>query len=182
MSDVLVEVSGIFLTIWATTWPNQQNECAPSDYSGQPGHHRVWSEFSLCAQRVAKDPSFLRLRIPWSEWSDVQADLSLRWSHTHFVSLVMSRLIRNVIIFAKEDTLIPHTRKSWMWTEMSKLRKLPVKCHWSSLKLIFHSLDGFENHYFSGIVPHPKFVRPVKTYTLYLELLGAKKKYVLHLY
>ena len=25
-----------------------------------------------------------------SDWADVQADLSLRWSHTHFVGFVMS--------------------------------------------------------------------------------------------
>ena len=29
----------------------------------------------------------------WSDWADAQADLSLRWAHTHFVGFVMSRLI-----------------------------------------------------------------------------------------
>ena len=29
----------------------------------------------------------------WSDWADTQADLSLRWAHTHFVGFVMSRLI-----------------------------------------------------------------------------------------
>ena len=28
----------------------------------------------------------------WSDWADAQADLSLRWVHTHFVGFVMSRL------------------------------------------------------------------------------------------
>ena len=28
----------------------------------------------------------------WSNWADAQADLSLRWVHTHFVGFVMSRL------------------------------------------------------------------------------------------
>ena len=37
----------------------------------------VWSESSLCAQWVAKDPSYLHAD---SEYSD-QTDLSLRWSH-----------------------------------------------------------------------------------------------------
>ena len=37
---------------------------------------RIWSESSLCAQ-----------------WADAQADLSLRWAHTHSVGFVMSRLI-----------------------------------------------------------------------------------------
>ena len=43
---------------WATTWQNQQNECAPSEDSDKPGRPPVWSESSLCAQEVAKDPSF----------------------------------------------------------------------------------------------------------------------------
>ena len=29
----------------------------------------------------------------WSDWADAQADLSLRWAHTHFVCFVMRRLI-----------------------------------------------------------------------------------------
>ena len=28
-----------------------------------------------------------------SDWADAQADLSLRWAHTHFVGFVMSRLM-----------------------------------------------------------------------------------------
>ena len=39
------------LVIWAATWQSQQTECAPI--------RPVWSESSLCAQWVAKDPSFL---------------------------------------------------------------------------------------------------------------------------
>ena len=45
----------------------------------------VWSESSLCAQRVAKDPSFLHVD---SEDAD-QADLNLRWPHSHFVGFVV---------------------------------------------------------------------------------------------
>ena len=29
----------------------------------------------------------------WSDWADAQADLSLRWVHSHFVGFVMRRLI-----------------------------------------------------------------------------------------
>ena len=29
----------------------------------------------------------------WSDWANAQADLSLRWAHSHFVDFVMSRLI-----------------------------------------------------------------------------------------
>ena len=59
----------------------------------------VWSEASLCAQWVAKDPSLIRVfavrsvgsyglklsscgqRRLWSDWADAQADLSLHWAH-----------------------------------------------------------------------------------------------------
>ena len=46
------------------------------------GIRPVCSESSLCAQWVDKDLSFLH----------AQADLNLRWAHTHFVGFVMSRL------------------------------------------------------------------------------------------
>ena len=36
---------------WATTWQNQQNECAPSEDSDKPEHPPVWSESSLSAWR-----------------------------------------------------------------------------------------------------------------------------------
>ena len=28
----------------------------------------------------------------WSDWADAQADLSLRWAHSHFVGFVTRRL------------------------------------------------------------------------------------------
>ena len=70
---------------WAATWQNQQNDCAPSKDSDQPGHppslirvfavhmKKAWDlSYQLSAQR--------RLR---SDWADAQADLSLRWAHSH---------------------------------------------------------------------------------------------------
>ena len=57
------------------------------------GIRPVWSESSLCAQWVAKDPSFLHADSKdWSDWPDAQADLSLRWAHSHFIGFVMRRL------------------------------------------------------------------------------------------
>ena len=68
--------------------------CAHSEDSDQPGHPpsliRVFAvhmkkpwvlTFPLSAQR--------RL---WSDWTDAQADLSLRWAHSHFVGFVIRRL------------------------------------------------------------------------------------------
>ena len=40
----------------------------------------------------------------WSDWADTQADLSLRWAHSHFVGFVMSRLIYIFIAIAIDET------------------------------------------------------------------------------
>ena len=52
-----------FSCIWAASWQNQQNDCAPSEDSD-------------------KDPSFLHVDSEefWSDWADAQADPSLRWA------------------------------------------------------------------------------------------------------
>ena len=81
--------------IWAATCQNHLSDCAPSKDSDQPGHlpnlirvlpvrmKKAWVlSYPLSAQR--------RL---WSDWTDAQADLSLRWAHIHFVGFVMRRLI-----------------------------------------------------------------------------------------
>ena len=102
------------------------------------GIRPVWSESSLCAQWVAKDPSFLHADSEdWSDWAD--ADLSLRWAHSHFVGFVMRRLIcqglRGVVdrgwwyhsdVIRTYDTANPDTsevfyqRGSHNW----------LQCHW----------------------------------------------------
>ena len=83
------------ITIWATTWHNQQNDCAPSEDSDQTGHPP--SLVRVFAVRMKK---YWILSYPqsaqrslWSAWADAQADLSLRWAHSHFVGFVMSWLI-----------------------------------------------------------------------------------------
>ena len=49
---------------------------------------------SLCAQWLAKDPSFLHADSENSDQTGRMPRLiSLRWAHTHFVGFVMSRLI-----------------------------------------------------------------------------------------
>ena len=52
-----LSVADLTVFLWNEA-QNQQNECAPSEDSDQPGHPpslTVWSESSLCAQWVAKD-------------------------------------------------------------------------------------------------------------------------------
>ena len=79
---------------WATTWQNQQNECAPSEDSDQLGHPpsliRVFA-VRLKNAWVLSYPLSAQRRL-WSDWADAQADLSFCWMHTHFVGFVMSRL------------------------------------------------------------------------------------------
>ena len=89
-------------SIWATSWQNQQSECAPSEDSDQPGHPP--SLIGVFAVRMKKAwtlsyPLSAQRRL-WSDWADAQADLSLRWAHSHIVSFVMSRLICMVYVSA----------------------------------------------------------------------------------
>ena len=54
----------------------------------------VWSESLLSAWRKLKSLTTHRAHSEdWSDWADAQADLSLRWAHSHFVGFVMRRLI-----------------------------------------------------------------------------------------
>ena len=68
--------------------------CAPSEDSDQPGHPP--SLIRVFAVRMKKAwalsyPLSVQRRL-WSDWADAQADLSLRWAHSHFVDFVTSRL------------------------------------------------------------------------------------------
>ena len=78
---------------WAATWQNQQNECAPNEDSDQPGHPpsliRVFA-IRMKKASVLSYPLSAQRRL-WSDWTDAQTDLSLRWAHSHFVGFFMSR-------------------------------------------------------------------------------------------
>ena len=79
---------------WAATPQNQQKECAPSKDSDQPGHlPSLISILAVCMKKawVLSYPLSAQWRL-WSDWADAQADLSLRWVHSHFVGFVMSWL------------------------------------------------------------------------------------------
>ena len=89
---------------WATWWQNQQNRCAPSEDSDQPGHppilirvlavrmkmQVVWVEVlrPSKSKRVMstwrKLESLSAQRRLWSDWADAQADLRHRWAHMIF--------------------------------------------------------------------------------------------------
>ena len=57
------------------------------------GIRPVWSEPSLSAwKKLGSLAANWAHSEDWSDWVDAQADLSLRWAHTHFVGFVMSWL------------------------------------------------------------------------------------------
>ena len=65
--------------------------CAPSKHSDQPGHPPSQIRFFVVRRKkawVLSYPLSAQRRL-WSDWEDVQADLSLRWAHSHFVGFVI---------------------------------------------------------------------------------------------
>ena len=60
---------------WAASWQNQQNECAPSEDSDQPGHPpsliRVFAVHSIGS--LGPKVSSCGQRRLWSDWADVFA-------------------------------------------------------------------------------------------------------------
>ena len=83
--------------IWSATWQNQQSDCAPSEDSDQPGHPpSLIRVFIVCMKKawILSYPLSAQQRL-WSDWADAQADLSLRWAHSHFVDFVKLYGFRN---------------------------------------------------------------------------------------
>ena len=74
------------VSIWAASWQNQQNDCAPSKDSDQPGHPpsliRVFAVHSVGS--LGPKVSSCGLRRLWSDWADAQAEMSLCWAHMPF--------------------------------------------------------------------------------------------------
>ena len=100
-----------FNTIWAASWQNQQNNCAPSEDSDQPSLIRVFAVHSM----VAKDPSFLHADSEdGSDWADAHADLSLHWAH------------RSFCWFCHEAAYIMQHKPSWRLSNAFKLVFLKI--------------------------------------------------------
>ena len=84
----------LFTCTWTASWQNQQCGCAPSEDSDQPVHPP--SLIRVFGVRMKKDwvfsyPLSAQRRL-WSDWADAQADLNLRWAHSHIVGFVTRRL------------------------------------------------------------------------------------------
>ena len=137
--------------IWAATWQNQQSDCAPSEDSDQSGHPP--NLIRAFAARIKKTwvlsyPLSAQRRL-WSDSADAQADLSLRWAHSHFVGFAMSRLIyflsESLIITVKppeivRDSLFPvgailPTNRKWSLEfdiEVCTIACFSVNWYWKS--------------------------------------------------
>ena len=85
-------------------WLSEQRHDKPNKMSVRPaktqislGIRPVWSGSSLSAWRnLGSLATHWAHSEDWSDWADAQADLRLRWAHTHCVCFVMSRLISNL--------------------------------------------------------------------------------------
>ena len=92
--------------IWATSWQNQQNGMCTqqrlrSAWASIQRYSHVWYQMEshppslirVCAVHMKKTwvlsyPLSAQPRL-WSDWADAQAELNLRWEHSHFVGFVM---------------------------------------------------------------------------------------------
>ena len=99
----------------------------------------VWSESSLCAQWVAKDPSFLHADSEdWSDWADAQADLSLRWANMPFCWFCHDVAHINVHVFyllalCKDSMMILHPGLQKTWVCRNKAFEWKDQCSFSIL-------------------------------------------------
>ena len=66
----------------------------PAKTQGQPGHPSslIWVFAVRMKKAWALSYPLSAQRRLWSDWADAQADLSLRWMHSHFVGFVVRRL------------------------------------------------------------------------------------------
>ena len=115
------------------------------------GIRPVWSVFAVHLKKhwVLSYPLSAQQRL-WSDWVDAQADLSLRWAHSHFVGFVVRRLMysfntwRKHFAVQKESSSINNTA-TWLYlmiqlTTVEKkgiCRILPLLCSsWEAEKSV----------------------------------------------
>ena len=117
------------MNIWAASWQNQQNDCAPSKDSDQPGHPpsliRVFAVHMKEAW-VFSYPLSAQWRL-WSDWADAQVDLSLCWAHSHFVGFVTRRLI-------------------YQWSKVSNTRPVVMWLKFILMQIEFIMMDFMHPH------------------------------------
>ena len=111
------------------------------------GIRPVWSESSLSAWRkLGSLATHWACSEDWSDWADAQADLSLRWVHTHFVGFVMSRLkFCNFPGMAKNSFNGAHVIKFW-WSYLAIIKQL--NC-WKMFACILKALQNNNSVYWT---------------------------------
>ena len=120
---------------WVSSWPTfepphdktNRMACAPREDSDQPGHPPSLTRvFAVRMKKawVLSYPLNAQRRL-WSDWADAQADLSLRWAHSHCVGFVMRRLIYvrfKVSIYSHVELLNRRAPHLWNGCCGSRLR------------------------------------------------------------
>ena len=107
----------VFVSLFKPTHDKTNKKmCAPSEDSDQPGHPP--SLIRVFADRMTKAWVLSYLlsvqRRLWTNWSDAQVDLSLRWAHSHLIGFVMRRLILNTSnLFEQLVNLKGGTWRGW---------------------------------------------------------------------
>ena len=131
----------VLAIFWAATWQNQQSDCAPSEDSDQPRHpSSLMRVFAVRMKKawVLSYPLSAQRRL-WSDWADAQADLSLRWVHSHFVGFVMSRLFYFCQLFWVSASLLTTFQSL-------RLRNHSGARSWFERVLIVHRVNGKDWH------------------------------------
>ena len=130
---------------WAASWQNQQNECAPSEDSDQP-----WHPPSLIRVFAVRMKKFCTLSYPlsaqrrlWADWADAQADLSLRWEHSHIVGFVTRRLsCLTFITYCMVSITCSFTWKLIYWRTRIFWKQMP---YLTQMKIMSKRIFKYEN-------------------------------------
>ena len=104
------------------------------------GVRPVWSVFAVHMKkaRVLSYPLRAQRRL-WSDWADAQADLSLRWPHTHFVGFVMSWLIYSMTVRPLKTGSRLALLKSIFWILACAICVI-MTCHMDKYRILPKSL------------------------------------------
>ena len=86
--------------------------CAPSEASDQPGHPPSLIKVFTVRLIGSEGPSVSSCgqRRLWSDWADVQADLSLCWAHRSFCYVMLRpRIVSKTILASEVNTQLAST-------------------------------------------------------------------------
>ena len=147
------------------------------------GIRPVWSVFAVRMKKVGilSYPMSAQRRL-WSDWADAQADLSLRWAHTHFVGFVMSRLISKTpkisniymhlqFIQTTSNIWYYQSRKCFLQNSVVHMKYVPLPTLPTSFKSRYAILKAYKKR---GYVDSCYFLSLY--YNIRIKLLRTQKK------